>query len=73
MNNFDGTPILLSGEVPRDADVLALLETFRPGLDALMTEVVGVTKVILKWPFPNFSKLLLPVVDYMLFTARKYL
>lgn len=45
MLSFDGTPILLSGEVPRDADVLALLETYRPGLDALYAEVVGETKV----------------------------
>lgn len=44
---FDGTPILLSGEVPRDPDVLALLETFRPGLDALNAEVIGETKVTL--------------------------
>lgn len=43
--SFDGTPILLSGEVPRDADVLALLETYRPGLDGLYAEVVGATKV----------------------------
>ncbi|KAJ6647255.1 Protein 5NUC, partial [Pseudolycoriella hygida] len=45
--SFNGTPILLSGEVPRDPDVLALLETFRPGLDALFAEIVGESKVIL--------------------------
>lgn len=42
---FDGTPILLSGEVPRDPDVLALLETYRPGLNALYAEIIGETKV----------------------------
>ncbi|XP_037032583.1 protein 5NUC-like isoform X2 [Bradysia coprophila] len=45
--SFNGTPILLSGEVPRDQDVLALLETYRPGLDELYAEVVGETKVTL--------------------------
>lgn len=55
MISFDGTPILLSGEVPRDADVLALLETFRPGLDALYGEVVGETKVTSKHQMQKFE------------------
>lgn len=45
--NFDGTPILLSGSVPRDPDVLKVLDVYRPGIDALYNDIVGVSKVFL--------------------------
>lgn len=44
---FDGTPILLSGEVPRDPDVLTVLEKYRPGIVAMQQTVVGDSKVFL--------------------------
>lgn len=44
---IDGTPILLDGKIERDADVLALLEDYRPGILALENEIVGVSKVLL--------------------------
>lgn len=47
MVEIDGTPILLNGSIPRDSDVLALLEVYRPGVLALEKEIVGHTKVFL--------------------------
>lgn len=44
---IDGSPILLDKSVPRDADVLELLEKYRPGILELENEIVGVTKVLL--------------------------
>lgn len=44
---IDGTPILLDGSIERDRDVLALLEQYRPGVLALETEIIGVTRVLL--------------------------
>ena len=44
---IDGTPILLDGSIERDPDVLTLLEQYRPGILALETEIVGVTRVLL--------------------------
>ncbi|XP_062565735.1 protein 5NUC-like [Armigeres subalbatus] len=44
--SFDGSPILLNGSVPRDSDVLELLEVYRPGILEL-EEVIGETKVLL--------------------------
>lgn len=43
--NFDGTPILLDGEVARDPDVLSILEKYRPGITALQNTIVGESKV----------------------------
>jgi 5'-nucleotidase len=45
--HWDGKPMLLNGTVLRDADVLALLEKYRPGIAALQTEIVGRSKVLL--------------------------
>ena len=42
---IDGTPILLNADIPRDDEVLALLDLYRPGITALETDVVGITKV----------------------------
>ncbi|CAO1320937.1 unnamed protein product [Diamesa hyperborea] len=42
---IDGTPILLNADIPRDSDVLALLELYRPGITALENDIVGHTKV----------------------------
>ncbi|CRK95992.1 CLUMA_CG009432, isoform B, partial [Clunio marinus] len=44
---IDGTPILLNASIPRDPDVLALLETYRPGILELENDIVGITKVLL--------------------------
>ncbi|XP_055640516.1 protein 5NUC-like isoform X2 [Toxorhynchites rutilus septentrionalis] len=43
---FDGSPILLNGSVPRDSDVLQLLDVYRPGILEL-NEVIGQTRVLL--------------------------
>ncbi|XP_073812053.1 protein 5NUC-like [Musca autumnalis] len=45
---FDGTPILLNASVPREDDVLQLLETYRPAVEALENDIVGHTKVHLE-------------------------
>lgn len=45
---FDGTPILLNASVPRDSDVLQLLEVYRPNITALELNTVGHTKVYLE-------------------------
>ncbi|XP_065367554.1 protein 5NUC-like [Calliphora vicina] len=45
---FDGTPILLNAEIPRDDDLLQLLEVYRPNITALESNVVGRTKVHLE-------------------------
>ncbi|XP_075168073.1 protein 5NUC-like [Haematobia irritans] len=42
---FDGTPILLNSEIPRDEDLLQLLELYRPEVTKLENDVVGHTKV----------------------------
>lgn len=44
--SFDGSPILLNGTVPRDSDVLQLLDVYRPGILEL-DEVIGQTRVLL--------------------------
>ncbi|XP_060521912.1 protein 5NUC-like [Cylas formicarius] len=45
--SFAGQPILLESSIPQDEDVLALLDVYRPKIDALNEEEVGVSKVIL--------------------------
>lgn len=45
--SYDGTPILLDGEVARDPDVLSILEKYRPGIIALQQTVIGESKVSL--------------------------
>lgn len=45
---IDGTPILLNGTIERDADVLALLDVYRPGVLELQNEIVGFTRVHLE-------------------------
>lgn len=42
---FDGTPILLNGTIPRDEDLLELLNDYRPAVEALEKQIVGETKV----------------------------
>uniref|UniRef100_A0A1B0FBT2 5'-nucleotidase n=1 Tax=Glossina morsitans morsitans TaxID=37546 RepID=A0A1B0FBT2_GLOMM len=44
---YDGTPILLNASVPRESDVLELLELYRPNITALETNIIGHTKVYL--------------------------
>lgn len=45
---IDGTPILLNGTIERDADVLELLDVYRPGVLALQNEIIGYTRVHLE-------------------------
>ncbi|KAJ8923034.1 hypothetical protein NQ315_001582 [Exocentrus adspersus] len=45
--HFAGQPELLDSSIPQDADVLQLLDLYRPAIDALNTEVVGQSKVVL--------------------------
>lgn len=47
MIKFDGTPILLNSEIPREPDVLELLEVYRPEVAKLENNVVGHTKVFI--------------------------
>ncbi|KAF5296487.1 hypothetical protein FQR65_LT01476 [Abscondita terminalis] len=42
---FEGEPQLLNPSVPQDADALRLLDKFRPEMDAINTDVIGLTKV----------------------------
>lgn len=42
---WDGQPILLNGSVPRDPEILDVLEIYRPQIEALRDEVIGVSKV----------------------------
>lgn len=42
---FDGSPILLNGTIPRDDDLLELLNDYRPAVEELENEIVGETKV----------------------------
>ena len=42
-----GSPILLDSKIPRDVDVLALLDVYRPKILELENEIVGSTKVML--------------------------
>lgn len=44
---IDGTPILLNKDIPREEDVLQMLEVYRPAILALENEIVGVTRVLL--------------------------
>lgn len=44
---FAGQPELLDSSIPQDEDVLNLLDKYRPKIDALNSEVVGKSKVIL--------------------------
>lgn len=48
MIEFDGTPILLNAEIPREDDVLQLLEKYRPQVEELEGNIVGYTKVHLE-------------------------
>ncbi|XP_037819391.1 protein 5NUC-like [Lucilia sericata] len=45
---FDGTPLLLNADIPRDDDLLQLLEVYRPNITALESNVIGHTKVHLE-------------------------
>ncbi|XP_017486162.1 PREDICTED: protein 5NUC-like [Rhagoletis zephyria] len=45
---FDGTPILLNASVPRENDVLQLLDVYRPNITELENSIVGHTKVQLE-------------------------
>lgn len=48
MIEIDGTPILLNGSIPREADVLEALEIYRPGVLELQNKIVGSTRVHLE-------------------------
>lgn len=47
MLSWSGQPIVLNASIERDPDVLALLDSYRPGVLALTKETLGVTKVFL--------------------------
>lgn len=47
LTDFAGQPELLDSSIPQDDDVLELLERYRPKIDALNSEVVGKSKVVL--------------------------
>lgn len=45
---FDGEPILLNASIPRDSDILDLLNFYRPNISALENNIIGYTKVKLE-------------------------
>ncbi|XP_018323398.1 protein 5NUC-like [Agrilus planipennis] len=45
--DFAGQPLLLDSTIPREEDVLRLLDVYRPDLEELQQRVVGKTKVLL--------------------------
>lgn len=47
LEEIDGRPMLLDKEVPRDEDVVKLLDIYRPGIDELEKKIVGSTRVAL--------------------------
>lgn len=48
LEKFDGQPILLNAEIPRDSDILDLLNQYRPNITALESNIIGYTKVRLE-------------------------
>lgn len=47
LTSFAGQPILVDTTIPQEADVVELLEMYRPAIDALNEEVVGSSRVYL--------------------------
>lgn len=47
LTSFAGQPILVDITIPQEADVVELLEVYRPAIDALNEEVVGSSRVYL--------------------------
>ncbi|XP_066258393.1 protein 5NUC-like [Euwallacea similis] len=47
LTSFSGQPILMETTIPQEEDVLDLLEIYRPAIDTLNEEVVGISKVTL--------------------------
>lgn len=47
IRSFAGQPLLLDKTVPRDPEVLALLETFRPSITAFQRHIIGESRVFL--------------------------
>lgn len=45
--SFAGQPLLLNADVPRDPEVLQLLETFRPSIAAFEQHIIGQSRVFL--------------------------
>ncbi|KAL5289325.1 hypothetical protein ACFFRR_009461 [Megaselia abdita] len=45
IKEFNGAPILLDNNIPREADILDLLNVYRPKIEELATAVVGHTRV----------------------------
>jgi len=47
VNSFIGAPIVIDESIPENPRMLALLDEYRPAIDALMTNVVGSSEVLL--------------------------
>ena len=45
--SYDGDPVFIDATIPPDAGIAAVLDKYRPAIDALMTQAVGTTDVIL--------------------------
>jgi len=45
VSGFAGEPIFIDASIPEDERVVAILDRYRPAIDALMTQVVGETTV----------------------------
>ncbi|KAH1025741.1 protein 5NUC [Dendroctonus ponderosae] len=44
---FAGQPLLMSTSIPQEADLLQLLDVYRPAIDALNEEIIGYSRVFL--------------------------
>lgn len=47
LTKFNGTPLLLDNHVPRDVDVLSVLEKYRADVESIKTDIVAETHVYL--------------------------
>lgn len=47
LTHFVGQPILLDSQIHQDEDVLALLDPYRPEMEALNSQIIGKTRVLL--------------------------
>ena len=45
--SYDGEPVFIDATIPSDAGIAGILDEYRPAIDALMTQSVGTTNVIL--------------------------
>lgn len=55
MLRWTGSPILLDNKIPRDPEILELLAKYRPAVEALTNDVLGISKVELAKNCTNYE------------------